>query len=148
MLIPGQPWFLVLPSVYIKFCWFVLLCKNSNHVCFVPGGYEGRLFPGRTDPSVSRPAKPCRTPLPRQGPPRPDPTVVGPIFAFNKYSTSLALQYHDLPCSYFFIVGCLFCNSAYASMALIGSGMKMMGVTQSATIYQVRFLDQCSMQEA
>ena len=49
------------------------------------GGYEGRLSPGRTDRSASRPARPCPAP-PRRARPRPDPPVVCPGFGFDRYT--------------------------------------------------------------
>ena len=43
------------------------------------------MFPGRTDPSASRPAGLCSAPPPRRAPPRPDPPVVCPGFRFNSF---------------------------------------------------------------
>ena len=55
-------------------------------------GDEGRYFPGRTDPSASRAARPHPAPTPRRAPPRPDPPVVCPGFGIRQIldSTNLA----------------------------------------------------------
>ena len=75
------------PSVYIGFPLFVLLKNRSGQVCSIRclGGCESRLSPRRTDPSVSRPARPRPAPPSRRAPPRPDPPVVRSSFRLDKF---------------------------------------------------------------
>ena len=63
---------------------FVLPKRRSGQFSLMPWEQGGRLFPGRTDRSVSQSAwlRPAR--LPRRAPPRPDQPVVCPGFGLGK----------------------------------------------------------------
>ena len=50
-----------------------------------PEGQEGRVCPGRTDPSASRPARDRFAPPPRRAPPGPDVPVVNPGYRIHKH---------------------------------------------------------------
>ena len=58
--------------------------KRAGQFSRFAGGQEGGLFPGRIDPTASRPTLPRPAPLPRRAPPRPDRPVVCPGFGFGK----------------------------------------------------------------
>ena len=85
----GSTFGVVPPSVYIGFRLFVSIFFFQGSCVRCPGSYEGKLSPGRTDPSASRPAWPRPAPLPHRAPPRPDPPVVCPGFELDRYLLKL-----------------------------------------------------------
>ena len=66
-----------------------LLTSRLGQLSSIPGGREGPLSPGRTDPFASRPARRRFAPPLRHAPPRPDLPVVCQGFEFDKSGISL-----------------------------------------------------------